>query len=85
MAYLDTVSFESLPILPTGTCVVAGVSAQVPVVVKVGKLPEAAEPNSRTMSVTNAWLTALLDEGPQTPDDNDPGDAGDTSNDQPPF
>ena len=85
VAYLDAVSFESLPILPTGNCVVAGVSAQVPVVVKVGKLPDAAEPNSRTMSVTNAWLTALLDDGSDTVDDNDPGDVADTSKDEPPF
>lgn len=55
VAYLDQVSFESIPILATGTCVVAGVSAQVPVIVKVGRLPEEAEPNSRTMSVAGAW------------------------------
>ncbi len=55
VAYLDRVSFESLPILPTGVCVVAGVSAQVPVMAKVGSVPEAFAPNSRTMSVTDAW------------------------------
>lgn len=60
VAYLDAVSFESLPILPTGTCVVAGVSAQVPIVVKVGMLPEESQPNSRTMSVTGAWLSDLV-------------------------
>ena len=56
VAYLDRVSFESLPILPTGVCVLAGVSAQVPVVVKVAEMEEQYAPNSRTMSVTNAWL-----------------------------
>jgi DNA helicase HerA-like ATPase len=55
VAYLDAVSFESLPILATGTCVLAGVSAQVPVIVKIGALPDAAAPNSRTMSVATAW------------------------------
>lgn len=60
VAYLDAVSFESLPILSTGTCVVAGVSAQVPIVVKVGMLPEESQPNSRTMSVTKAWLSDLV-------------------------
>lgn len=60
VAYLDRVSFESLPILPTGTCVLAGVSAQVPVVVKVDPLPEEAEPNSRTMMVTETWLKPLV-------------------------
>lgn len=64
VAYLDRVSFESLPILPTGTCVVAGVSAQVPIVVKIGRLPEASEPNSRTMSVTRAWRGPSLSADP---------------------
>ncbi|MDK7142354.1 MULTISPECIES: ATP-binding protein [Actinomycetaceae] len=55
VAYLDRVSFESLPILPTGTCVVAGVATQIPLVVKIGELPDSAIPNSRTMSVTETW------------------------------
>ena len=62
VAYLDKVSFESLPILPTGACVIAGVSAQVPVVAKISELLEEFEPNSRTMSVTTEWL-----KGPITP------------------
>ncbi|MCT2222981.1 ATP-binding protein [Microbacterium paraoxydans] len=62
VAYLDRVSFESLPILPTGTCVLSGVSAQVPVVVRVGQLPPESAPNSRTMSVTADWLTPLVEE-----------------------
>ncbi|AOZ72290.1 hypothetical protein BK816_02390 [Boudabousia tangfeifanii] len=62
VAYLDRVSFESLPILPTGTTVLAGVSVQVPVVVKIGQLPPAAAPNSRTMSVVDEWLSPLLPE-----------------------
>lgn len=55
VAYLDRVSFESLPILPTGACVIAGVSAQVPVVAKISSLAGEFEPNSRTMSVTSEW------------------------------
>lgn len=78
VAYLDRVSFESLPILPTGTTVLAGVSAQVPVVVRIGQLPPAAAPNSRTMSVAQEWLAPLVVEsddcGPS--DDVDPSEAG---------
>lgn len=59
VAYLDRVSFEQLPILPRGACVLAGVSAQVPVIVKIDELPPACEPNSRTMSVTDEWLKPL--------------------------
>lgn len=73
VAYLDRVSFESLPILATGTCVLSGVSAQVPVVVQIGELQQRYAPNSRTMSVTTEWLTPLPadtpgDEPTDTPD-----------------
>ncbi|MEO2131176.1 MAG: DUF87 domain-containing protein [Microbacterium sp.] len=76
VAYLDRVSFESLPILPTGACVIAGVSAQVPVVARIAPLSEQFEPNSRTMSVTTEWSKgpiapepgrATLPETPQPP------------------
>ncbi len=63
VAYLDRVSFESLPILPTGVCVLAGVSAQVPLMMKVSELEQEYAPNSRTMSVTKAWSTALQHSG----------------------
>lgn len=75
VAYLDCVSFESLPILPTGTTVLAGVSAQVPVVVRIGQLPPAAAPNSRTMSVVDEWLSPLIVE----PNDDEPSDEVDLS------
>ncbi|MEI2672298.1 MAG: ATP-binding protein [Marmoricola sp.] len=64
VAYLDRVSFEQLPILPRGVCIVAGVSAQVPVIVKVSPLPPESEPNSRTMSVTSEWLKPLPPDDP---------------------
>lgn len=60
VSYLDRVSFEQLPILPRGVCIVAGVSAQIPVIARIGLLPPEAEPNSRTMSVTSTWATPLL-------------------------
>lgn len=57
VAYLDRVSFESLPILPTGACILAGVSAQVPVILKVSPLAQEFEPNSRTMTIASRWMT----------------------------
>ena len=75
VAYLDRVSFESLPILPTGTCVLAGVSAQVPVVTRISPLPLEAEPNSRTMSVVDEWLSPLIIE----PNDDELSDEADLS------
>ena len=59
VSYLDRVSFEQLPILPKGTCVMAGVSTQVPVIVKISSLPAEAEPNSRTLSLTAKWFASI--------------------------
>lgn len=55
VSYLDAVSFDSLPILPTGTCILSGVSSQVPLVVGVGALPEAYAPNSQTLVLSDSW------------------------------
>ena len=66
VSYLDKVSFESMPILPTGTCILSGVAAQIPVMVSVGALDPQFAPNSRTMPVAERWLTPLAavgDEG----------------------
>lgn len=85
VAYLDRISFESLPILPRGACVLAGVATQVPVVVKIAELPAATAPDSRTMTVTADWLKPLpLAEG----DEGDTGwefDTGVSADDEPPF
>lgn len=91
VAYLDRVSFEQLPILPRGVCVVAGVSAQVPVIVKVSPLPPESEPNSRTMSVTTQWLKPLPADKPgrgSVPHDDDGGNGSASpwgDDDEPPF
>ncbi|WP_261608460.1 ATP-binding protein [Paenarthrobacter aurescens] len=57
VSYLDRTSFESMPILPTGTCILSGVAAQIPVMVTVGELEPQFTPNSRTMSITEAWAS----------------------------
>ncbi len=55
ISYLDKVSFDYLPILPTGSCIVAGLSAQVPVVIDIGKIDYGFEPKSETMVLTDNW------------------------------
>jgi len=80
VSYLDRVSFEQLPILPRGVCVVAGVSAQVPVIVRISPLAPETEPNSRTMSIAADWLRPL-EEAPLSALDS-PEALGD---DAPPF
>lgn len=56
ISYLDKVSFEYLPILPTGTCIVAGLLANVPVVVDIGKIiPNKHEPKNKTLTLIDKW------------------------------
>jgi DNA helicase HerA-like ATPase len=55
ISYLDKVSFEYLPILPTGSCILAGLLAQVPVVVDIGEIEEKYIPNNQTMTLTDKW------------------------------
>ncbi len=55
ISYLDKVSFEYLPILPTGTCIFAGLSAQVPVVIDIGKIENGYEPKSETIKLIDNW------------------------------
>ncbi|MGV0996634.1 ATP-binding protein [Empedobacter falsenii] len=55
VSYLDKVSFESLPILPTGTSIIAGLAAKLPVVVKMNELDEEFQPNSQTIKLTDFW------------------------------
>jgi DNA helicase HerA-like ATPase len=56
ISYLDKVSFETLPIMPTGTCVFAGLSAQVPVIIEIDQIEDGFEPNSKTIRPTDFWV-----------------------------
>jgi DNA helicase HerA-like ATPase len=56
ISYLDRVSFETLPILPTGTCIFAGLSANVPVMIDIGRIePAKHEPRNKTMTLLDKW------------------------------
>jgi len=56
ISYLDKVSFEYMPLLPTGTCVLAGLLANVPIVVDIGEIrPKKHEPKNKTMTLTDKW------------------------------
>ncbi|HAT2038538.1 TPA: ATP-binding protein [Legionella pneumophila] len=55
VSYLDKVSFESLPILPTGTCILAGLIAQVPVVIEINKISDQYKPFNQTIEPTKHW------------------------------
>lgn len=85
VAYLDRISYESLPILPTGACVLAGVATQVPVVVKIAELPAASAPDSQTMAVTAEWLTPLPSVDGEDDDHGWDFDTDTSQDDEPPF
>jgi len=56
ISYLDKVSFEYVPLLPTGTCIVAGLLANVPIVVDIGKIePKKHEPKNKTITLVDKW------------------------------
>ena len=56
ISYLDKVSFDYLPILPTGTCILAGLFAQVPVVIDIGSIkPKEYAPDNETIVLTDNW------------------------------
>lgn len=55
ISYLDKVSVESLPILSTGTCVVAGQMVEMPIVVKIDKITDGYQPDNTTIDVAKEW------------------------------
>ncbi|QBQ41753.1 ATP-binding protein [Sphingobacterium psychroaquaticum] len=55
ISYLDKVSFDSLPILPRGSCILAGISAQLPVIIEVSSIPDENRPHNETMVLTKHW------------------------------
>lgn len=56
ISYLDQLSVESLSILPTGTCILAGLLAKVPVVLDIDKiLPKEHEPDNKTINLVENW------------------------------
>lgn len=62
IAYLDKLSVEYLSILPTGTCVLAGLLAQVPVVVDIGKIePKEHEPDNKTIDLVENWSDEAIE------------------------
>jgi len=49
VSYIDRVSEESIPTLPTGTCIFSGVASQMPLKIAVTELDEKFKPSSHTL------------------------------------
>lgn len=62
VSYLDKVSFESLSILPTGTCILAGLAAKLPMILKMNSLEKKYQPNSKTIRLTDIWHSEAEEE-----------------------
>lgn len=55
VAYLDKLSFESIPILSVGNCFFAGTATNLPVKVAVAPLDEVNRPNSKNVNLEDIW------------------------------
>ena len=55
ISFLDRVSKESLPILSTGVCVIAGQLVEMPIVVQISKIEEEYKPNNETIDIVSKW------------------------------
>lgn len=62
ISYLDKVSVESLPILSTGVCVIAGQLAEMPILVQIDKIEEENKPINETVDVISKWNNVLDEE-----------------------
>lgn len=71
VSFLDKTSFESIPFLPCGTCIISGTASPIPAVVKIDELPEGRRPNNETIDLVKLWGLA-----PDSPED-----AGSTTSD----
>ena len=56
ISYLDKISVESLPILSTGVCVVAGQLAEMPIVVQIERIEDKYKPINETIDVVAKWI-----------------------------
>ncbi len=55
VAYLDRLSFESIPILSVGSCFFAGLASNIPIKVSIKLLKEKYRPKSETITLGNIW------------------------------
>ncbi|MFR9592099.1 MAG: ATP-binding protein [Rikenellaceae bacterium] len=59
ISYLDKLSVETLPILSTGMCILSGVMAEMPVIVKIDKIEDLHKPINETIKLTKSWVDGL--------------------------
>ncbi len=62
VAYLDKLSFQSIPILSVGSCFVAGLASDIPVKVDIDLLEEKKQPKSATVNLQGTWSVEPVSE-----------------------
>ena len=50
VSYIDKVTEDSIPVLPTGTCIFSGVASPMPLKLNMYELPDSVQPKSTTIS-----------------------------------
>lgn len=55
VSYLDKLSFQTIPILPVGSCFIAGLASDIPVKVDIDLLEENKRPKSGTVDLEKEW------------------------------
>ena len=55
VAYLDRLSFQTIPILSVGSCFIAGLASDIPVKVDIELLPKEQQPQSDTVKLEEEW------------------------------
>ncbi|MDR2621738.1 MAG: ATP-binding protein [Dysgonamonadaceae bacterium] len=83
ISYLDKVSVESLPILSTGVCVIAGQLAEMPIVVQIDKIEDENKPINETIDVVSKWLYSENETTEETIQDNNNSENNTNDNDLP--
>ena len=82
VSFLDKTSFESIPFLPCGTCIISGTASPIPAVVKIDELPEGRRPNNETIDLVKLWGLApdsSVDAGSTATDSADSQDSESTA------
>lgn len=59
VSYIDKITEESIPTLPTGTCVFSGVAAQMPLKINIKELEDKLKPKSDTLKLSNIVPTQV--------------------------
>jgi hypothetical protein len=55
ISFLDSASYEMMPILPQGACILTGTAMNFPIVIQVDILDEKLQPKSQTIKLSELW------------------------------